>query len=160
MVRRQNLSECLNKSTDHAASSLSWARSEGASTTGQISFSDAEYAGKRKKTRREVFDAELDLRMSEATKGRGYGTDWLCCRALCTATHRCLWRLGHWLHWGATTQDVLLSVRAQQVNEAMEGVVGRVLAVTRRLTKLADKHRQDSMAVRAFGGHALPISFR
>ena len=30
-------------------------------TMGQLSFSDAEYAGKRKKTRREVFLEEMEL---------------------------------------------------------------------------------------------------
>lgn len=34
---------------------------EGAPTTSQISFSDAEHAGKRKKTRREVFLVEMEL---------------------------------------------------------------------------------------------------
>lgn len=46
----------LNDSTDHPCHRLAW---QGASSTmNQISFSDAEYAGKRTKTRREVFLAK------------------------------------------------------------------------------------------------------
>lgn len=66
---------------------------------------------------------------------------------------------GNWLHWGATTQDLLLSTRACQINEALEGVAHRVIAIVRRLADLAERHRDVAMAGRGFGGHALPISF-
>jgi 3-carboxy-cis,cis-muconate cycloisomerase len=66
---------------------------------------------------------------------------------------------GHWLHWGATTQDLLISTRARQVNEALGGIAAAVHSLTQRLAVLADTHRGTVMAGRGFGGHALPITF-
>ena len=66
---------------------------------------------------------------------------------------------GAWLHWGATTQDVLLSARALQVNEALPRVEAALLRIVHRLRELAQEHRDTPMAGRGFGGHSLPITF-
>lgn len=66
---------------------------------------------------------------------------------------------GHHVHWGATTQDLLLTTRARQVNEALAGVDAALRHLVAALTDLALRHRDVPMAGRGFGGHALPITF-
>jgi 3-carboxy-cis,cis-muconate cycloisomerase len=66
---------------------------------------------------------------------------------------------GDWLHWGATTQDLIISTRARQVDLALAVVARRVRVIASRLARLADDHRHTLMAGRGFGGHALPITF-
>lgn len=66
---------------------------------------------------------------------------------------------GAYVHWGATTQDLLLSARARQINEALGTIAERVKRLISSLASLAERHRDTVMAGRAFGGHALPITF-
>jgi len=66
---------------------------------------------------------------------------------------------GEYLHWGSTTQDLLLSARARQINTALPRLERLLAAVVQRLAALAARHRDTPMAGRGFGGHALPITF-
>lgn len=66
---------------------------------------------------------------------------------------------GHFVHWGATTQDVVNTALAMQLNEALRTVL---LDLSRLVNALVDRiqaHRGTVMAARTFGGHALPITF-
>ena len=66
---------------------------------------------------------------------------------------------GRWVHWGATTQDILNTALALQVNEALGTLQADLDAIIGRLATLAREHRMTVMAGRTFGGHALPITF-
>lgn len=66
---------------------------------------------------------------------------------------------GRWLHWGATTQDLMLTTRARQMALALVGIEQQVRDIIATLARHADAHRATVMAGRGFGGHALPISF-
>ncbi|TAK82075.1 MAG: adenylosuccinate lyase family protein [Betaproteobacteria bacterium] len=66
---------------------------------------------------------------------------------------------GHFLHWGATTQDVVNTGLALQVNEVFRAVLGDLSRLTDILVDKVQAHRDTVMAARTFGGHALPITF-
>jgi len=66
---------------------------------------------------------------------------------------------GEWLHYGATTQDVLDTGMALQVKQAHAVVLRDVLAVIGELKRLAAEHRDTLMVARTHGVQALPITF-
>lgn len=66
---------------------------------------------------------------------------------------------GKYLHWGATTQDILNTALAIQINSALGFFQTSLLAIIRRFAALARAHRLTPMVARTFGGHALPITF-
>ncbi len=66
---------------------------------------------------------------------------------------------GAYVHWGATTQDLLLSMRAWQINQALGRVDEQLSCIVGCLSALAQQYRDTPMAGRGFGGHALPITF-
>ncbi len=66
---------------------------------------------------------------------------------------------GRWVHWGATTQDILNTALALQVNEALASLQEELHAIIARLAALVREHRGTPMVGRTFGGHALPITF-
>ena len=65
---------------------------------------------------------------------------------------------GEFFHWGATTQDVLISTRASQINDSLPALAVHMDLLIARLAALAAEHRERPMAGRGFGGHALPIT--
>lgn len=66
---------------------------------------------------------------------------------------------GRYLHWGATTQDIMDTATILQVRDGLELVSRRVDAVRAALVKLARDHRDTPMAGRTHLQHALPITF-
>jgi len=67
--------------------------------------------------------------------------------------------LGQFVHWGATSQDVMDSATVLgtlRVLEHMERGLGQLL---RRLAELAGAHRGSVMVARTHGQHALPTTF-
>jgi len=66
---------------------------------------------------------------------------------------------GRYVHWGATTQDILNTALALQVNEAFDRYAVSMRAIVLRLVELAHEHRNTVMVARTFGGHALPTTF-
>ncbi|HAX24451.1 MAG TPA: 3-carboxy-cis,cis-muconate cycloisomerase, partial [Chloroflexi bacterium] len=66
---------------------------------------------------------------------------------------------GGWLHWGATTQDILVTVRALQINESLKLLGQRLARIVSAVAKLADEHRHSMMPARAFGGHGGVTTF-
>ncbi|WP_407540931.1 3-carboxy-cis,cis-muconate cycloisomerase [Deinococcus radiomollis] len=64
-----------------------------------------------------------------------------------------------WLHWGATTQDILDTALVLGLREALEVLEGRLLGVVRALAALADRHRHTVMAGRTHSQQALPTTF-
>jgi 3-carboxy-cis,cis-muconate cycloisomerase len=66
---------------------------------------------------------------------------------------------GRWVHWGATTQDIMDTGMVLQLKSA-HGIFRRDLAaLVRALSELAARHRDTIMAGRTHGQQALPITF-
>lgn len=66
---------------------------------------------------------------------------------------------GEWLHYGATTQDVVDTGVALQLKQAHAVFLRDLAAVGRELARLALSHRDTPMAGRTHGVQALPITF-
>lgn len=66
---------------------------------------------------------------------------------------------GAFLHWGATTQDIMDTASVLQIRAALDIVESDLREVRRILTELATKHRDTPMAGRTHLQHALPITF-
>ncbi|CAB3731606.1 adenylosuccinate lyase [Achromobacter piechaudii] len=74
-------------------------------------------------------------------------------QARCGAEH------GEWVHYGATTQDVVDTGVALQLKEVHAVILRDVTAVGQELARLAQTHRDTPMAGRTHGVQALPITF-
>ncbi|MBY4594130.1 adenylosuccinate lyase [Ottowia caeni] len=66
---------------------------------------------------------------------------------------------GEWVHYGATTQDVVDTGVALQLKEFHAVAMRDLIAVGRELARLAQTHRDVAMAGRTHGVQALPITF-
>lgn len=64
-----------------------------------------------------------------------------------------------WVHYGATSQDVIDSGQAQQYRAAQDLVLARSERLAHALAALAREHRRTPMIGRTFLQHAVPISF-
>jgi 3-carboxy-cis,cis-muconate cycloisomerase len=74
-------------------------------------------------------------------------------------TERCNGDAGRYVHWGATTQDVMDTAIILQIKDAyplFEHAIDDLIAV---LARLAQAHRDTPMAGRTHGQQALPITF-
>ncbi len=74
-------------------------------------------------------------------------------------TNACSKEAGQYVHWGATTMDILDTALTLQLRDALAHVETRLTALVAALSDLALKYRETVMAARTFGGHALPITF-
>ncbi len=66
---------------------------------------------------------------------------------------------GRWLHWGATTQDIMDTAVVLQIREGLAIVQAEVEEIRTILADLARRHRDTPMAGRTHLQHALPITF-
>jgi 3-carboxy-cis,cis-muconate cycloisomerase len=66
---------------------------------------------------------------------------------------------GRYLHWGATTQDIMDTATVLQMREGLALVAEDLAAIDAALANLALKHRDTLMAGRTHLQHALPITF-
>jgi 3-carboxy-cis,cis-muconate cycloisomerase len=66
---------------------------------------------------------------------------------------------GRWLHWGATTQDIMDTAAVLQIREGLRLIEGDLMAVRGHLADLARRHRDTPLAGRTHLQHALPITF-
>jgi 3-carboxy-cis,cis-muconate cycloisomerase len=66
---------------------------------------------------------------------------------------------GRYVHWGATTQDIMDSATVLQVKAALALIAEDLAALETALAALADKHRGTVMAGRTHLQHALPVTF-
>jgi 3-carboxy-cis,cis-muconate cycloisomerase len=64
-----------------------------------------------------------------------------------------------YVHWGATTQDILDTALVLQIREGLALVRGDTVRIARALVARAQKHRGDLMAGRTHLQHALPVTF-
>ena len=66
---------------------------------------------------------------------------------------------GRYVHWGATTQDIMDTGNVLQLRAAITVVERDLVTLIEKLTTLARTHRDTVMAGRTHGQHALPITF-
>lgn len=66
---------------------------------------------------------------------------------------------GRYVHWGATSKNVMDTGFALQVRDSYEVVLTGLDAVARASADLAREHRDTLMAGRTHGQHALPVTF-
>lgn len=64
-----------------------------------------------------------------------------------------------WVHWGATTQDILDTALVLQLREGFALIRAELGAVNAGLARLAREHRDTVMAGRTHLQHALPVTF-
>ncbi|MGH8597374.1 MAG: lyase family protein, partial [Gammaproteobacteria bacterium] len=65
----------------------------------------------------------------------------------------------HWVHFGATSQDVIDTGRMLQLKQAASLLTADLARLKARLATLADAHRHTPMPGRTLLQHATPISF-
>lgn len=65
---------------------------------------------------------------------------------------------GEFVHWGATTQDIMDTACVLQLRDATNLIGGRLNELIELLAELARAHRDTPMAGRTHGQHALPIT--
>jgi 3-carboxy-cis,cis-muconate cycloisomerase len=66
---------------------------------------------------------------------------------------------GRWLHWGATTQDIMDTAVVLQIRAGLDLIEADLGAARGHLADLARRHRDTPMAGRTHLQHALPITF-
>ncbi|HYU11279.1 MAG TPA: adenylosuccinate lyase family protein [Stellaceae bacterium] len=66
---------------------------------------------------------------------------------------------GRWLHWGATTQDIMDSAAVLQIRDGLGLIEADLTALRGHLAGLARRWRDTPMAGRTHLQHALPITF-
>jgi 3-carboxy-cis,cis-muconate cycloisomerase len=66
---------------------------------------------------------------------------------------------GRWLHWGATTQDIMDSATVLQIRDGLSLIEADLHQMRCNLAALAKRHRDTPMAGRTFFQQALPITF-
>jgi 3-carboxy-cis,cis-muconate cycloisomerase len=64
-----------------------------------------------------------------------------------------------YVHWGATTQDILDTALILQIREALKVVASNLQSLISNLSSLANTHRHTLMAGRTHSQQALPITF-
>ena len=71
----------------------------------------------------------------------------------------CRDKLGEYVHWGATTQDITDTATVLQIREALALVDADLAAISKALADLARKHRLTPMIGRSNLQQAIPITF-
>lgn len=66
---------------------------------------------------------------------------------------------GDYIHWGATTQDIMDTAMVLQVRDALDLIEGDLERIRHGLSRLAEKHVDTIAAGRTHLQHALPITF-
>lgn len=74
-------------------------------------------------------------------------------------TGLCTKEAGQYVHWGATTMDVMDTALALQLVAALRVIEQKLRTLALSFADVAEKHRDSIMAGRTFWGHALPITF-
>jgi 3-carboxy-cis,cis-muconate cycloisomerase len=66
---------------------------------------------------------------------------------------------GHYVHWGATTQDIMDTGAVLQIRMALDLLEPTLEQLIAELAKQARRHANTAMAGRTHGQHAVPITF-
>lgn len=68
-------------------------------------------------------------------------------------------RAAGFVHWGATSKNIIDTATALQVRATYDVVLGELDGIESALARLAARHRDTVMAGRTHGQHALPVTF-
>lgn len=68
-------------------------------------------------------------------------------------------KYGEYVHWGATTQDIVDTATALQIKEATEVFLGELKEIEESLLNLADRYKNAVMPARTHGQQASPTTF-
>jgi 3-carboxy-cis,cis-muconate cycloisomerase len=71
----------------------------------------------------------------------------------------CEGEAGRYVHWGATTQDIVDTGLVLQIRDGLGLIAADLAAIALALAELARRHRDTAMAGRTHLQHALPITF-
>jgi len=71
----------------------------------------------------------------------------------------CRDKLGEYVHWGATTQDITDTATVLQIREALVLVDDELVAIAKALGKLAKEHRLTPVIGRSNLQQAIPVTF-
>ncbi len=71
----------------------------------------------------------------------------------------CRDKLGEYVHWGATTQDITDTATSLQIREGLDIIERELAAISSALAKLAREHRDTPMIGRSNLQQAIPITF-
>jgi 3-carboxy-cis,cis-muconate cycloisomerase len=71
----------------------------------------------------------------------------------------CRDKLGEYVHWGATTQDITDTATVLQIREALDLVDGELEAIASAMAKLAKDHRLTPVIGRSNLQQAIPVTF-
>ena len=72
---------------------------------------------------------------------------------------KCADDLGQFVHWGATTQDIIDTGMILQIRDAVDVIDTRLEALSASLTDHAVTHAATAMPGRTHGQHAQPVTF-
>jgi 3-carboxy-cis,cis-muconate cycloisomerase len=72
---------------------------------------------------------------------------------------RCSPEVGGYVHWGATTQDIMDTGAVLQIRRALAILESRLQNLCAAIAQLVDEHQETVMAGRTHGQHAVPITF-
>lgn len=130
---------------------------------------DAETALARAQSRCKVIPAEMGKQITEKAQEAGLDYDRLrieteivgypilpLVRQLSTM---CGDDAGRYVHWGATTQDIMDIASMLQIKEGLSLIEGKLNNLNKTLAHLSIKYRDTPMAGRTHLQHALPITF-
>ncbi|HEY7922743.1 MAG TPA: lyase family protein, partial [Vicinamibacteria bacterium] len=67
-------------------------------------------------------------------------------------------RAAAWVHWGATSKNVIDTATTLQIKASCDVVLRQLDAVESAVARLARRHRDTLMAGRTHGQHALPVT--
>ena len=71
----------------------------------------------------------------------------------------CRDKLGEFVHWGATTQDITDTATVLQIREALDLVDGELAAIAQAMARLAKEHRLTPVIGRSNLQQAIPVTF-
>jgi 3-carboxy-cis,cis-muconate cycloisomerase len=71
----------------------------------------------------------------------------------------CRDKLGEYVHWGATTQDITDTATVLQIREALDLVDGELAAIAKAMGQLAKDHRLTPVIGRSNLQQAIPVTF-
>ena len=73
--------------------------------------------------------------------------------------HACAGDAGQYVHWGATTQDIMDTALSLQLRDVVAITERQLRDLGDALAELTERHRETTMAGRTHGQHAVPITF-